>query len=383
MPAMTADYSFATTAIIISLLIAIIGFFKYRFTYWDRRGVVSAPGEVPFGSVKNFLLRKETLGDFIQKLYNDAKSNGLKHVGYYLLSRPTYVPVDINIIKHILKIDSDAFLNRGIYANEKDDPLSGNLMALEGDKWKCLRKKLTPVFTTGQIKLMFQTVIEISKKLENLMESHSQAVPLEAKDTVARFTTDITASCGFGIVCNTLEKHNSEFREYGAKAFEQTLADMIKRIVFLALPFNLLQFMGVRRFGSDVSKFFMGVVNDTVDYREANDVYRKDFMHLLLQLKNRGKLVNDGKVNGEKEGALDFTMNELAAQAFIFYLAGFETSSTTTSNALYELAVNQDIQDKLREEINEVTERHNGQLTYEVIGEMEYLHQIVEGNCCS
>lgn len=377
---MAFDYSLAITAIIITFSLTIIGFFKYRFSYWKRRGIVSPPGEIPFGSVRNFLLRKETLGGFIQKLYEDAKSKGLKHVGYYLLSRPTYVPVDINIIKHILKIDSDAFLNRGIYANEKDDPLSGNLMAIEGEKWKSLRKKLTPIFTTGQIRIMFQTVIEISKKLEDLMENHSHGEPLESKDTVARFTTDIIASCGFGIVCNTLEKRNSEFREYGAKAFEQTLADMVKRIVFLALPFNLLQYMGIRRFSPDISKFFMSVVKDTVSYREANDVYRKDFMHLLLQLKNRGRLVNDGKVNGAKEGALDFTMDELAAQAFIFYLAGFETSSTTTSNALYELAVNQDIQDKLREEINEVLHRHNGQLTYEVVGEMEYLHQIVEGN---
>ncbi|XP_023159272.1 probable cytochrome P450 6a14, partial [Ceratitis capitata] len=45
------------------------------------------------------------------------------------------------------------------------------------------------------------------------------------------------------------------------------------------------------------------------------------------------------------------TLLQMAAQAFVFFAAGFHTSSTTMSFCLYELAMNQAIQDKLREEI--------------------------------
>jgi hydrogenase maturation factor len=45
------------------------------------------------------------------------------------------------------------------------------------------------------------------------------------------------------------------------------------------------------------------------------------------------------------------TMNELAAQCFVFFLSGFETSSTTVNFALYELATNSDIQVNLKQEV--------------------------------
>jgi hypothetical protein len=73
------------------------------------------------------------------------------------------------------------------------------------------------------------------------------------------------------------------------------------------------------------------------------------------------------------------SMNSLAAQAFVFYLGGFETSSTTMTFCLYELSLHQEIQDRVREEIDVVLQKHDGKLTYEGILEMEYLDKVVSG----
>jgi cytochrome P450 family 6 len=65
-------------------------------------------------------------------------------------------------------------------------------------------------------------------------------------------------------------------------------------------------------------------------------------------------------------------MNELTAQAYVFFLAGFETSSTTMTLALYEIARHPDVQEKLRQEINEILDKHNDQLRYNGIVELTY-----------
>lgn len=60
-------------------------------------------------------------------------------------------------------------------------------------------------------------------------------------------------------------------------------------------------------------------------------------------------------------------------------MAGFETSSLTIATALYELAQNQDIQDKLRDEITEHHKLNNGEWQYENIKNMPYLDAVFKG----
>lgn len=73
------------------------------------------------------------------------------------------------------------------------------------------------------------------------------------------------------------------------------------------------------------------------------------------------------------------TMDEVAAQSFVFFLAGFETSSTTMTFALFELAQHQDIQDRVREEIGQVLAKHDEQMTYDSLSELKYMKQVIDG----
>jgi hypothetical protein len=75
----------------------------------------------------------------------------------------------------------------------------------------------------------------------------------------------------------------------------------------------------------------------------------------------------------------EVTMDVIAAQALVFFIAGFETSSSTMAFCLYELAVNPDIQDRLRAEIDTVLRKHGGAVSYDAVSEMEYLGKVVNG----
>jgi len=67
------------------------------------------------------------------------------------------------------------------------------------------------------------------------------------------------------------------------------------------------------------------------------------------------------------------------AQALLFLMAGYETSSSTLTFVLYELARHPEIQQSLREEISQVLSKHDGKLTYDSIQNMSYLDRVVSG----
>ena len=87
----------------------------------------------------------------------------------------------------------------------------------------------------------------------------------------------------------------------------------------------------------------------------------------------RGQLQYRNLVVSEIEG------DDFVGQAFQFLAAGFETSGSTMHYALYELANHPEIQNRLRAEIMQVLNKHNGQVTYDGLQEMAYLDMVVSG----
>lgn len=73
------------------------------------------------------------------------------------------------------------------------------------------------------------------------------------------------------------------------------------------------------------------------------------------------------------------TLEEMAAQAILFFGAGFETSASTLSFCLYEISVNSEIQSKMRKEIDAVLMKHNGKANYQALKEMSYMEAVING----
>ena len=67
------------------------------------------------------------------------------------------------------------------------------------------------------------------------------------------------------------------------------------------------------------------------------------------------------------------------AQALVFLVGGYETSASTLSLALYELAFHPEIQQSVRAEIRKVLSKHDGNVTYDGMQDMSYLDRVVSG----
>lgn len=72
-------------------------------------------------------------------------------------------------------------------------------------------------------------------------------------------------------------------------------------------------------------------------------------------------------------------MDQLTAQCLIFFGAGFDTSASAATLALYELAVHQKVQDKVREELGTVLKKFNNEVTFDSLKELVYLEQVIDG----
>ncbi|XP_074030754.1 probable cytochrome P450 6a14 [Leptinotarsa decemlineata] len=350
-------------------------YFKRAFTYWRKMEVPQLDPTFPFGDMASVIFRKQNMGDKIKEIYDKMK--GQRYAGLYFFSRKAFLPLDPIIIKDILNKDFQHFHDRGIYYDEENDPLSAHLFSIAGPKWKNLRAKLTPAYSPGKLKYMFGTIVECGHDMINTLEEITKNDgDVEIKEILARYTTDVIGSCAFGLKCNCMRDPQAEFRLMGKRAFTQTVGDLLKMIIIRSFP-SVAKILGLGVFSGTVTNFFSRVVKETIEYREKNNVSRPDFLQLLIQLRKNGQI--DDEVDYDKVKlpiGIALTMEEAAAQAFIFFLAGFETTSTTISFALYEMALNGNIQQKAREEVNKLFEKHQG-ITYESVMEMSYLEMVI------
>lgn len=353
----------------------------YFYSFWTKRNVTQLTPKFLFGDALDLLTMKESISKYFDKIYIAHKNN--RGIGIYFFFRPVFMPVDPELVQDIMVRDFTSFHDRPLPVDEVNDPLSGHLFSLAGQKWRNLRVKLSPTFTSGKLKGMFPVIRDCGNVLDeylvrNVKEGNDV---MEFRDLLARYSTNIISSVAFGIENDCINDPDHVFRKMGAKVFETGFTNGIRNAMSFLAP-NWFYKLGLRTVDAGVEDFIFSIVKQTVDLREKTNFTRNDFMQLLLQLKNKGFVAVD-KGEGDEEAThisdkIKITFNELAAQVFVFFIAGFETSSSTMSFCLYELAKNPEIQRKVQDEIDRVMKKAgpDGKITYDLLGEMKYLE------CC-
>lgn len=353
-------------------------FSKNIFEYWRKKGVKQLSPVFPVGDLLQLVKQEMSTGDFYQHLYEKTKEN--RFIGIYNFTKPSLLVNDPELIKQILVRDFSYFTDRGVYSNEKADPLSGTIFHLSGQRWRTMRAKLTPIFTSGKIKGMWSTMFQSAQNLQKFIQTETvkDSKVFEVRDLMARYATDIISSVGFGLEIDSINKPDEQIREVGRKLFEMTPMNCVRFLGQLFVP-SLFKFLGLKSVDRKVEEFFLPLIKENIQFRETNQIVRKDFIQLMVQLRNMGniKLTDDwtSEVTGNDKR---LTLNEVAAQSFVFWAAGFETTSTTMSFCLFELARNPEILQNLQNSIDEILVKHNGELTYEALQQMTYLDNCID-----
>lgn len=364
-------------AILFVLIATLYLYFKKTYSYWEQRKIPYLKPVVPFGNFQNVITRNWTLGQGFGEAYLELKKLGVKHGGIFAFNKPVYIPVDKEIIKHLLISDADNFPNHGLYINQQDDPLSTHIFNMEGNRWKDIRTKLPQAFTSAKMRQMFNMILDITEQFQKYLDSCIEKYPdgINIKDELAKFTVEVISTCGFGLKSNTMKGENQELMKHTRLFFDYQW-NILKNIMVFAFPRNILKALNFRIFRKDSTKFVKEMFEDLQKYRKGGNVQRDDLANTILKLTEK----NDAHKDYSGKNIMEpLDSKEYIAQMWVFFCASFETSSSTLTFALYELTKNPECMTKLRQEIKEVLAKNNNKITYDAIMDMKYLECVIDG----
>lgn len=378
-------------------LISIALFLVYAYyktakpaSYWKKLGVAHKKPLPLIGNSGIFLLKHKPLPEYVKELYNEFSNE--RYYGILQFSKPLLYVRDLDLIKSITVKEFDRFSDHNSFIAENVDPLMRkNLFALGGQEWRDMRATLSPSFTSSKIKTLFELLNECAREFVAYFEREQEdLIKVELKDISTRFTNDAIASVVFGFKCDSLKDRNNEFYSMGIKTEDNSggLRFLLMGI-FAMFPF-LQKIVKVDMIPGIVSKFFRRVVNETIHKREVEGLVRHDMINLLLEARKGVITVDEsdaaapGEFSAVEESKahhgkpkLELTDEDITAQAFVFFLGGFGTTSSAMTFMSYELATNPDVQEKLQAEIDGTLSECDGKLSYYALQRMKYLDMVV------
>ncbi|KAJ3651457.1 hypothetical protein Zmor_017499 [Zophobas morio] len=334
-----------------------------NYGYWESKNIPYEKPVFVFGSFYKIVTQQQHLFYRIREIYDNFNT---PFCGIYIFNRPILVIRDPQLIKKVLVKDFDKFINHQVASNEKADPLSyHSLFGSQDQVWKNLRVKLSPVFTSGKMKLMLPLMKECASDLAVCVEKHS-GDKIEIREIMKKYAVDIISSCAFGINSYCLKNDNSEIMEVATKLTDfKSFVRNFSVFSFMFMP-KFVDIFRLTFLDKSASNYLIDVFNNTLREREKKGILRNDFIDLLNNLKQNEAFNENYKFDDLK----------MAAQAIQFFSAGNETTSLTLSFTMYELAINKDVQYRLHQEVKETFNKY-GDFTYEAIQGMTYLDMVL------
>ncbi|KAJ3645735.1 hypothetical protein Zmor_023371 [Zophobas morio] len=379
---------------IVAAVLMVLGYWRFSrsHSYWIKKGVTQLKPIFIFGDFWPLFSRKLSAPEMTQAMYNSGQN--LRYVGIYQFLQPVLILRDPELIKQITVKDFDHFLDHMTLLDSDTDPLLGkNLALLTGIQWREMRCTLSPSFTSRKMKYMFSLMsLNANQFVNYFLQKDKVVIEVEMKDVISRFTNDVIASTVFGFECDSLKEPNNEFYTMGRATTDFTNLPTILVFMGYFLAPKLLKFFKITMFSDKINRYFTTIIKENIESREKYGSKRPDMIGLLLEAR-RNKHNDDDHTplpdtgfatveesdigKNEKLRKCEITDEDITAQAFVFFIAGFETVSTLMCFMCYELGVNQGVQEKLRNEVDATKKKCGGKITYEALTTMKYMDMVV------
>ncbi|KAJ4473118.1 cytochrome P450 [Lentinula aciculospora] len=220
-----------------------------------------------------------------------------------------------------------------------------NLFAAEGDVWRKHRRVMGPAFNNELYRLVWSQTMKTYRDLvtsEKWQEKGSISAPAVQEFTF-KLALLVLGTCAFGFSFRWDEPPRTSSGNLSIQEALRTVADTYMLRGFapkwvLKLPFRKIRQSNAAH--AAMARFMRDQV--VIRKTEIQDNTRKDAFSLLV------------KANEQEEPKYKLSDDELIGNVYIMLFAGHETTAHTLAATLGFLAINQDVQDEVFEQVNEV-----------------------------
>ncbi|CAG8497672.1 12148_t:CDS:2 [Cetraspora pellucida] len=347
----------------LAAIFAFVSYFLYKCYIYPL--YLSPLRKIPGPPIDNMILGHYST--LLKKDQGKAFSYLAKQYGgivryHIILNKPYLLITDPKLVQMILMSRSYDFLRFDSNKAVVKELIGEGIILAEGNNHKRQRKMMSPSFAFANVKEMTPTFVQAGHSLKDVWMKkvgNKKEERITITDVISKVTLDVIGHVGFNYNFNSTTTESELYKAYNFVTYRN------RTPLYMAIT-DLLPF--IRKFPtSDNNKYYdylktiYNVSEKLLAEQKNNPVRGTDLMSLLAN-------ANDSLPVDEQ-----LTHKELVSQVMTLLLAGHETTSVTLSWALYFLAANPDIQDRLRKEILDIFPDRDYHPTFDQIEHLKFL----------
>ncbi|XP_062001769.1 cytochrome P450 704C1-like [Rosa rugosa] len=279
-------------------------------------------------------------------------------------------------VEYILKSNFDNYGKGRYNYNILRDLLGDGIFAVDGEKWRQQRKISSHEFSTRMLRdfssVIFQkSAAKLAYKLSEIATSNET---IEIQDVFMQLALDSIFQVAFGVELDNMCESSEEGKSFG-DAFDNSSALTLFRYVDV--------FWGIKKFLNVGSEALLRKNTKIVD----------DFVYKLIHTKieHMKKEDNSSETMGREDILSRFLRVNKTDPTYLrdiilnFVIAGKDTTATTLSWFIYLLCKHPSVQEKISQEVEQVTgmkkitnfSEFASSLSEDVLEKMQYLHAAI------
>ncbi|KAM6555854.1 hypothetical protein CsatB_002873 [Cannabis sativa] len=228
------------------------------------------------------------------------------------------------------------------------EPMFGinSLAMVEGEHWVRHRRAITPAFSKTNLKAMAWSMKESTNNMLDqwtMVNSNISPFEIDAERELTALTGEIISKISFGISYENGQKVFEKLKALQAELFK---SNRLVGVPFSEFFMNRKQTLKAQKLGKEIDQILLSIIDTRRKSIKEENNCQGDLLGLLLKANEEN--------NGDESMEKMLTIRELIDESKTFFFGGHDTTALSLTWTLLLLALNQDWQTQLREEIRDV-----------------------------